>query len=67
MRWMQPIEALSARLRLGDSHIFSGLAVCSEVPSAIDCIEFIEAASNGDWPWWLAVAVPAAEATGRKS
>src|SRR5882724_2109258 len=32
------------------------------MPSAIDCREFFEAASIGDWPWRLSVAVPSAEA-----
>src|SRR5258708_33729434 len=36
--------------------------MCFEMPPTIDCIELLEAASNGDWPWRLAIAVPTAEA-----
>src|SRR5208282_2217557 len=51
-----------ARTALGDSHIFSSLGFCSEMPSKIDCIELLEAMADGDRSWRLAVAVPAAEA-----
>src|SRR5882762_8243827 len=53
----------SHALALGDSHIFWFWLAASEVPSAIDCIELLEASAHGDWSWRLSVAVPSTEAS----
>src|ERR1700722_1105707 len=46
---------------LGDSHF--SLQSHFEVSSAVDCVELFHAASHGDWPRRLVVAVPTAQAS----